>query len=573
MSHVLLIGCDPADAVILESSLRRARHQTLVYDLGEAGMDEILARPWDAVVTPSRGPFGSFIEHLAPRLQNQDWRPLSSVLVYESPAQEEEAGWEAVTSGADVFVDRQHIEALVPALESGLRRARRVAEQVQRLRETALKVQGLRAENETNQTPVDSANVAYGCLLVDEAGDVVGSDHRACQLLGREPRGQHLADLAPGGALLVPFRAAQHMPVVGNAFDLPNRRLENSSSVRSVCIPVGQDGAGLSVVLVYPEGAADKRIEDGAGGIPAIWAQSVTRVRRSLGASRIHAASRAGAQLRGRVREFAERRTPFAIVGERGVGRSSIARCVHYENPMAGSFYEVRSLAFSDRGLCKELFGPDGAIASLATADTLLISHLESVSSEIQERLVKHLRRSSKEPLRARLAVTVEGELSKLVPSIVALLGREVLQVPSVYQRPEDIPALAADALGAVTSIRPVPRIDEHTVRVLQAARLPGNIEELEDAMSRALQNSPDGLIHAHCLPDSLISTDDGEDGEWSQAPWSITESDPVSFETYERKAIQRALASCRGDKVAAAQLLEVGRSTLYRKLRSLGLE
>lgn len=61
--------------------------------------------------------------------------------------------------------------------------------------------------------------------------------------------------------------------------------------------------------------------------------------------------------------------------------------------------------------------------------------------------------------------------------------------------------------------------------------------------------------------------------GEGKDAPWTVTEEDPISFEVYERKAIMRALACCSGDRLAAARLLGISKSTMYRKLRDLEIE
>ncbi len=53
---------------------------------------------------------------------------------------------------------------------------------------------------------------------------------------------------------------------------------------------------------------------------------------------------------------------------------------------------------------------------------------------------------------------------------------------------------------------------------------------------------------------------------------WDITDEDPIDLELYEKKALLRALDSVGGDKLAAARLLRVGKSTLYRKLKRLGI-
>ncbi|MDF1838920.1 MAG: helix-turn-helix domain-containing protein, partial [Planctomycetota bacterium] len=55
--------------------------------------------------------------------------------------------------------------------------------------------------------------------------------------------------------------------------------------------------------------------------------------------------------------------------------------------------------------------------------------------------------------------------------------------------------------------------------------------------------------------------------------PWDITDQDPIDFDLYERKAILRALDHCKNNRVACARMLRLGKSTLYRKLKRLGID
>ena len=123
----------------------------------------------------------------------------------------------------------------------------------------------------------------------------------------------------------------------------------------------------------------------------------------------------------------------------------------------------------------------------------------------------------------------------------------------------------------------------------------PGNIVELESCIEHACSVTTDAIIDIEHLtpplrelyeelPDrSLIpasrpvaTTARGARGSVSRArdrdervpaEWEISDGDPVSLDLYERKVLLRALHVCGGDKLAAARLLKVGKSTLYRKL------
>ncbi|GEM_PF-2364118 len=73
-------------------------------------------------------------------------------------------------------------------------------------------------------------------------------------------------------------------------------------------------------------------------------------------------------------------------------------------------------------------------------------------------------------------------------------------------------------------------------------------------------------------LPQDSYSAGVAADPFQARDPWIIDQQAPISFDHYESKVIERAIASCGGDKIAAAGLLGVGKSTLYRKLKKLGI-
>jgi transcriptional regulator of acetoin/glycerol metabolism len=77
---------------------------------------------------------------------------------------------------------------------------------------------------------------------------------------------------------------------------------------------------------------------------------------------------------------------------------------------------------------------------------------------------------------------------------------------------------------------------------------------------------------HSASPPKYEAPTRDGSTTEREQQQWDITEDDPVSFDVYEKKVLLRALHAVGGDKLAAAKLLNVGKSTLYRKLKRFGI-
>ena len=96
-------------------------------------------------------------------------------------------------------------------------------------------------------------------------------------------------------------------------------------------------------------------------------------------------------------------------------------------------------------------------------------------------------------------------------------------------------------------------------MRRIMAYDWPGNIRELENAIERAVALGSGPILHVGDLPSNLqyTSTEKLPEGD-----------EMVPLEALERRAIYRALRETAGDKLAAARLLGIGKTTLYRKLK-----
>jgi DNA-binding NtrC family response regulator len=101
--------------------------------------------------------------------------------------------------------------------------------------------------------------------------------------------------------------------------------------------------------------------------------------------------------------------------------------------------------------------------------------------------------------------------------------------------------------------------IAEDAMRRLMAYDWPGNVRELENAVERAVALGSGPILHVGDLPSNLQYKAD-------EKPLEIDELLPL--EDLERRAIFRALHETGGDKLAAARLLGIGKTTLYRKLK-----
>jgi two-component system response regulator HydG len=135
------------------------------------------------------------------------------------------------------------------------------------------------------------------------------------------------------------------------------------------------------------------------------------------------------------------------------------------------------------------------------------------------------------------------------------------IKLPPLRDRRVDIPLLVNSFLEKFSdAARPIRTISEDAMRRIMAYDWPGNIRELENAIERAVALGSGPILHVGDLPSNL---------QYSSSTEKLPEGDElVPLEALERRAIFRALRETAGDKLAAARLLGIGKTTLYRKLK-----
>jgi len=130
--------------------------------------------------------------------------------------------------------------------------------------------------------------------------------------------------------------------------------------------------------------------------------------------------------------------------------------------------------------------------------------------------------------------------------------------LPALRDRLEDLPAIAAQLLSRRSSGGSAKRLAPDARRLLWSHTWPENIAELDLVLSRAVVAANTAVIDSHCI---RIPKDVATLGRRHSA-----------LEAAERFAVLDALYRCGGNKLAAADLLGIARSTLYRKLSTLGI-
>jgi DNA-binding NtrC family response regulator len=192
----------------------------------------------------------------------------------------------------------------------------------------------------------------------------------------------------------------------------------------------------------------------------------------------------------------------------------------------------------------------------------VLLERLLDLKPSLQARLVGLLD-GTNPPYRPRIVATVsvgtESDLrsSTLRPDLLDRLAVQVIRVPPLRERAEEIPDLALAIVRELTKDRgymPQP-ISKEALAVLQTYDWPGNVRQLQNVLRRALLFHPQGKIDVVALPAELVLG--------AGAPRFGL------IEQLEGEAILRTLQSTGGNVSKAAQVMGLSRATVYRRLHA----
>jgi DNA-binding NtrC family response regulator len=464
-----------------------------------------------------------------------------------------------------------------------------------------------------------------GVLVADGEGIVRECDRGAVELLGARVLGMSLGKIAPGCGLEAFVRDARTAPREGFRFETSTRRDRSARSLMASVMPVtAGEGQRLRVVLLLDLGkrsVATELARANESGIPRQQIGALVEAARVTyvpGAITGTCAVTVG--LRAEVSELAPLASPVLLVGERGGGKEFVARIIHYSSLRTGPFLQLRCASLSPEVLEAELFGPAGAetgrpgLLSLAQDGTLFLGEVSDLPLSVQAHLDQVLEEGvmrrpgskKKERVDCRLIASAPQDLEVLVEKgefhagLAARLGTRRVQLTPLRERRGDITELASVFLERFGSGHGVTALSEEARWVMEEYAWPGNVAELEDCVEQACARAESGVIevghltrplrdHAAELPMAAVipvtrghrhadvssvplGTQLPTAPQPALSPWMITDEDPISLDLYEKKALLRALDSTGGDKLAAARLLQVGKSTLYRKLKKFAI-
>jgi DNA-binding NtrC family response regulator len=282
---------------------------------------------------------------------------------------------------------------------------------------------------------------------------------------------------------------------------------------------------------------------------------------------------------------------PVLILGESGTGKELVAKSIHFSGPRKDRpFAPVDCSALVPTLIESELFGyVKGAftgaqhgkqgLLEAAQGGTLFLDEIGDMPVDLQAKLLRALQEREVKPVgsteRRRIDVRIIAATNRDLESAIKsgtfrqdlYFRLNVVQVklPPLRERKSDIPLLVTSFLDKFSDPQQPPRtISEEAMRQLIAYDWPGNVRELENAIERAVALGSGPILHVADLPSNL---------QYPTTERVPDRNELLPLEELERRAILHTLRETGGDKLAAARILGIGKTTLYRKLKQYDLE
>jgi len=346
------------------------------------------------------------------------------------------------------------------------------------------------------------------------------------------------------------------------------------------------------------------RAGTGAPGPAPAENASATAVERFVGQSpKINA-------LLAQVRRFAAVPSAVLVGGESGTGKELVARALHEQSPWRrGPFVPVNCGAIPAGLIESELFGHErGAFTDavrdkrglfeVADGGTLFLDEIADLPLGLQAKLLRVLQDGTVRrvgatddvQVRVRVVAATARELRAEVAAgrfredlYYRLAGLEI-EIPALRARREDIPRLVAHFLVRSCARLGLPprQVDAEAMKVLVAYDWPGNVRELENTIERAAVLCADDRVDVASLPERLLGATRAVQAE-AAAQEADRDGEVVipgpelsikrASREIEETLIRRALGRTQGNRVRAAELLEISHRALLYKIKDYGIE
>lgn len=269
------------------------------------------------------------------------------------------------------------------------------------------------------------------------------------------------------------------------------------------------------------------------------------------------------------------------LLGETGTGKEVFAQAIHHNSSRSNkSFVAVNCSSFSKELLESELFGHKAGAFTGAVKDkkglfeeanggTIFLDEIGEMPFEIQSKLLRVLeggefiKVGDTKTIRVNVRIIAatnqdlqkEIETGRFRSDLYYRLSVFQITLPSLREREKDIRVLAAHfaELFAAKTNKPVPALNSDYLDTLQHYNWPGNIRELKNIIERSVILNEDGILSLKDLPLELRA---------NNSSFSVFDLAGV-----EKMHIEKVLKHANGNKTEAARLLNIGLTTLYRKI------
>jgi DNA-binding NtrC family response regulator len=308
------------------------------------------------------------------------------------------------------------------------------------------------------------------------------------------------------------------------------------------------------------------------------------------------------AEVRRLIEKASRTRLPVLLLGESGSGKEVVARAIHDSNPN-GHFVPIDCGALVGTLMESELFGHvkgafTGAaenkkgLVEAADGGTAFFDEIGDLPLEMQVKLLRLVQEQEYRPVGSlhwrkvdlRIIAATHRDLKAEVAAarfrldLYYRLNVLPIRLPPLRHRKEDIPLLIRHFIGGAEL--PIPDV----LSLFESYDWPGNVRELKHCVERILAMRSDGALRMSDMPTALqYHAQASEIHSLSHAVDQPAESLPaytstkspalISIPESERQAISAALSATNGGRAKAASLLEISRTTLYRRMKQYKLD
>jgi len=282
---------------------------------------------------------------------------------------------------------------------------------------------------------------------------------------------------------------------------------------------------------------------------------------------------------------------PVLILGESGTGKEMVARSIHYSGPFRDKpFIPVDCGSLVPTLIESELFGyvkgaftganqtKDGLMA-MAEGGTIFLDEVGELPVDLQAKMLRAIQEKEirpvgstrRVPINVRILAATNRDLDQAVTQgafrrdLYFRLNVLSLRIPALRERRQDIPLLIGHFMERMVRASGQEKVlSDDAMKVMLAYDWPGNVRELENCLERSFAFISGPVIHTADLPPEIANLPIPESPN-REASGNLR---IIPMAELEKRTILNAITELNGDKLQAARLLGIGKTTLYRKLK-----